>query len=119
MDLYSSAAGGSTQQVSYNASPSSSSLSSTDWTIKDITQKMISFEMRCLNVSLDEAKKMNASLKNGQRSVKYRNLQYAIKVWCDCSQALKKKAPNTVQLYKHALNLTDEANIEFAIAKYC
>jgi len=119
MDIYSSAAGGSTQQVSYNASLSSPSLSPTNWTMMDITQKMITFEIGCLNASLKEADKMNASLKKSGRNVKKRNLRDALKAWCDCSQALKKTAPCTVQLYVHALHLTDEANIEFAIARYC
>jgi len=109
-----SAAGGSSlhQSVSYNAA------APTTWTIDDITQKMITFEIGCLNASLREADIMNAS-KNSHRNVKKRNLRDAIKAWCDCSQSLKKKASNTVQLYVHALHLTDEANIEFAIAKYC
>jgi hypothetical protein len=83
-------------------------VASTTRTIADITPEMIAFEIKYINISIAKALKKRIS----QVSLKKARL-----AWETCSRSLEKKEEYTVQLYVHALNLTDEANIEFAIAR--
>jgi hypothetical protein len=108
-----SAAGGSSLDAPQQSMINDSSTSG--WTIADINQRMLNFEIDCIDASLEKATEMNKKKDERQRNLEKKTLREARDAWIKCSQSFYKKDSNTVELYIYALNLTDEANIKFAI----
>jgi len=108
-----SAAGGSSLDAPQLSIINNSSTSG--WTIADINQKMLNFEINCIDASINKATRMNLEKDERQRNLEKKTLREARDAWIKCCKSFYKKDSNTVELYVYALHFTDEANIKFAI----